>query len=49
MNPTVITRLDDIEVSFAELNEEIAKPEVIRDGDRYRKLTKRHADLRDDR
>ncbi len=47
MNPTVITRLDDIEVSFAELNEEIAKPEVIQDGDRYRKLTKRHADLRE--
>jgi peptide chain release factor 1 len=47
MNPTVITRLDDIEISFAELNEEISKPEVIQDGDRYRKLTKRHAELRE--
>ncbi len=47
MNATVITRLDDLEASFAELNEEIAKPEVFQDGDRYRKLTKRHSDLRE--
>ena len=46
MNATVISRLDDIEVSYAELNEEIAKPEVIGDADLYRKLTKRHADMR---
>jgi peptide chain release factor 1 len=46
MNPTVITRLEDIETSYAELNEEIARPEVIQDIDLYRKLTKRHAELR---
>jgi peptide chain release factor 1 len=47
MNPTVIKRLEDIEDSYAELNQEIAKPEVIRDGDLYRKLTKRHSELRE--
>jgi peptide chain release factor 1 len=46
MNPTVITRLEDIETRYAELNEEIARPEVIQDTDLYRKLTKRHAELR---
>jgi len=47
MNPTVIKRLDDIEGSYAELNEQIARPEVIKDADLYRKLTKRHAELRE--
>ncbi len=46
MNPTVITRLEDIETSYAELNEEIARPEVIQDTNLYRKLTRRHAELR---
>lgn len=46
MNPTVITRLEDIETSYAELNGEIARPEVIQDTDLYRKLTKQHAELR---
>ncbi len=46
MNSTVITRLQDIETSYAELNEEIARPEVIQDTDLYRKLTRRHAELR---
>lgn len=46
MNPTVITRLEDIETSYAELNGEIARPEVIQDIDLYRKLTKQHAELR---
>jgi len=46
MNATVISRLEDIETSFTELNEEIARPEVIQDNDLYRKLTKRHAELR---
>ena len=31
MNTTVISRLEDIKTKFAELNEEIAKPEVIQD------------------
>ncbi|MGD8330473.1 MAG: peptide chain release factor 1 [Acidobacteriota bacterium] len=47
MNSTVIKRLDDIEGSYAELNEQIAKPEVIQDAGLYRKLTKRHAELRE--
>ena len=46
MNTTVISRLEDIKVKFAELNEEIAKPEVIQDAILYRRLTKHHADLR---
>ena len=46
MNTTVISRLEDIKTKFAELNEEIAKPEVIQDAILYRKLTKHHADLR---
>ena len=46
MNATVISRLEDIEAIFTELNEEIARPEVIQDIDLYRKLTKRHAELR---
>jgi len=45
MNPTVITRLEDIEASYADLNEEIARPEVMQDAGLYRKLTKRHSDL----
>ena len=47
MNATVISRLKDIKARFAELNEEIAKPEVIQDAILYRKLTKRHAELRE--
>jgi len=46
MNATVITRLEDIEASYAGLNEEISRPEVIQDADLYRRLTKRHAELR---
>jgi len=46
MNATVISRLEDITAKFAELNEEIAKPEVIQDAILYRRLTKHHADLR---
>ena len=46
MNATVISRLEDIKAKFAELNEEIAKPEVIQDASLYRRLTKHHADLR---
>jgi len=47
MNATVIKRLEDIEGSYAELNEQIARPEVIHDGELYRKLTKRHSELRE--
>ncbi len=47
MNATVISRLEDIKVKFVELNEEIAKPEIIQDANLYRRLTKHHADLRE--
>jgi len=47
MNPTVISRLEEIETSYDELNHEIAKPEVMQDSDLYRKLTKRHSELRE--
>lgn len=47
MNPTVISRLEDIEATYDELNQELAKPEVIQDPDLYPKLTKRHAELRE--
>jgi peptide chain release factor 1 len=45
MNSTVISRLQEIEASYRDLNEEIARPEVMRDASRYRKLTKRHSEL----
>lgn len=47
MNETVIQRLEEIEAQFDELNQEIARPEVIRDTVRYQKLVKRHAGLRE--
>ncbi|MFQ5742036.1 MAG: peptide chain release factor 1 [Acidobacteriota bacterium] len=47
MNSNLITRLEEIERSFEELNQEIAQPEVIRDAARYQKLVKRHAQLRE--
>ena len=47
MNATVISRLEDIERTYDELNEELARHEVIQDADLYRKLTKRHAELRE--
>ena len=47
MNPTVISRLEEIEANYAQLNEEIAQPEVVQDPARYRTLAKRHAELRE--
>ena len=47
MNPTVISRLEEIEASYAQLNEEIAQPEVIQDASRYQTLAKRYAELRE--
>ena len=45
MNPTIISRLEDIEASYEELNKELARPEVVQDAARYQKLAKRHAEL----
>jgi peptide chain release factor 1 len=38
-------RLDQIEVRFEELSQQLADPEIIRDGDRYRKAAKERSDL----
>ena len=45
MNPTIISRLEDIQASYEELNQELARPEVVQDAARYQKLAKRHAEL----
>jgi peptide chain release factor 1 len=38
-------RLDQIEVRFEELSQQLADPEIISDGDRYRKAAKERSDL----
>src|SRR3989454_464458 len=38
-------KLDQIEVRFEELSRQLADPEIISDGDRYRKAAKAHSDL----
>jgi len=38
-------QLDQIEVRFEELSRQFADPEIISDGDRYRKAAKQHSDL----
>src|SRR5229473_8048275 len=38
-------QLDQIEVRFEELSRQLADPEIIGDGDRYRKAAKQHSDL----
>jgi peptide chain release factor 1 len=38
-------RLDQIEVRFEELSQQLADPELISDGDRYRKAAKERSDL----
>jgi len=40
-------KLDQIEKHFEELNAQMADPEVISDGDQYRKVSKAHSDLSD--
>ena len=37
--------LDQTEVRFEELSQQIADPEIISDGDRYRKVAKQRSDL----
>ena len=38
-------RLDQTEVRFEELSQQLADPEIISDGDRYRKAAKQRSDL----
>src|SRR5207249_3823301 len=38
-------QLDQIELRFEELSQQLADPEIISDGDRYRKAAKQHSDL----
>ncbi|MEX2263067.1 MAG: peptide chain release factor 1 [Bryobacteraceae bacterium] len=38
-------KLDQIEVRFDELTRQLADPEVLQDGERYRKIAKAHSDL----
>src|SRR5262245_34322856 len=38
-------KLDQIEVRFEELSRQLADPEIISDGERYRKVAKAHSDL----
>ena len=38
-------QLDQIELRFEELSQQLADPEIMSDGDRYRKIAKSHSDL----
>src|SRR6185369_16214730 len=38
-------QLDQIEVRFEELSQQLADPDITSDGDRYRKAAKQHSDL----
>src|SRR5258707_7793748 len=38
-------QLDQIEVRFEELSQQLADPDIMTDGDRYRKVAKAHSDL----
>jgi peptide chain release factor 1 len=38
-------QLDQIELRFEELSQQLADPEIMSDGDRYRKVAKAHSDL----
>ena len=38
-------QLDQIELRFEELSQQLADPDITSDGDRYRKAAKQHSDL----
>jgi len=40
-------KLEEIEVKYEELEQELAQPEIFNDQERYKKVSKAHADLRD--
>ncbi len=43
----MFAKLEGLEKKYIDLEQELAEPDVFNDQDRYRKLTKAHADLRD--
>ena len=45
MNDTVVSRLEELVLSYEELNLEISQPEIVQDATRYQKLAKRHSEL----
>ncbi len=45
MQQQVLSRLEELETKFETLNQEIVRPEVIQDGNRYTTLIKQHAEL----
>ncbi len=46
MDDTLLSKLRELEVKFAETLEEMADPDVLSDQDRYREVSIRHADLK---
>ena len=40
-------KLADIEVKYEKLEQELAQPDIFNDQDRYKKISKAHADLSD--
>src|SRR5215831_6076291 len=45
MKPSLVTRLNQLDARLEELNELLASPDVTRDMDRYRALTREHAEI----
>ncbi len=43
----MFTRLENLERRFADLEQQLSSPDILSDQDRYRKLTKAHADLKE--
>jgi peptide chain release factor 1 len=43
----MFAKLENLERRFADLERQLSSPDIVTDQDRYRKLTKAHADLRD--
>lgn len=43
----MLAKLENLERRFADLEQQLSSPDILNDQDRYRKITKAHADLRD--
>ncbi|MDR3073775.1 MAG: PCRF domain-containing protein, partial [Deltaproteobacteria bacterium] len=43
----MFAKLENLERRFADLEQQLSSPDILNDQDRYRKLTKAHADLRE--
>ena len=46
MDKSLLAKLEELEARLAETLEEMAKPDVLSDQDRYREVSIRHAELR---